>query len=93
MTYSRSAPAVSTSIAVISKQNMLLWRVRHNTLGIATYSREDAVDPVLEVRDGAHSQLVPCLVLFALLVRPDKFILNKNQIEKIGQTCAVACVH
>lgn len=53
-------------------------KVRHNTHGIATYSREDAVDAILEVRDSAHSQLVPRLVLFTLFVRPDKFILNKN---------------
>lgn len=72
---------------------MLLRRVRHNTNGIATYSREDAVDPVLEVRDSAHSQLVPRLVIFTLFVRPDKFILNKNFIEKTCQTCAVNRVH
>jgi hypothetical protein len=58
---------------------MLLTTVRHNTHGIVTYSREDAVDPILEVRDGSHSQLVPRLVLFTPFVRPDKFILKKNQ--------------
>lgn len=43
-----------------------------------TYSGEDAVDAVLQVRDSAYGQLMPCLILFTLLVCPDELILNKN---------------